>query len=132
MKMFKLLCYLIGTVQLILGALYLFAPQFFIAWQGLSEIGRDINYPLAMLAARFFVYGAGMFVIATNPMRYMVWANGMIVIQMIDLSAGLFYTFNGVVDISHSIFPMVNASLFITGLSLLKGRAAAHGLSKET
>ena len=53
MKCFKALCYFIGMVQLVLGALYLFAPQFFIAWQGLSEIGQDINYPLGMLAGRF-------------------------------------------------------------------------------
>jgi len=78
------------VVQRVLGALYLFAPQFFIAWQGLSEIGQDINYPLVMLAGRFIVYGVGMFVIASDPVRYKVWADGMIAIQAIDLVVGLF------------------------------------------
>ena len=120
MTYFKALCYFIGVVQLVLGALYLFAPQFFVAWQGLSEIGQDINYPLAMLAGRFLVYGVGMFVIASDPVRYRIWADGMIAIQMIDLAAGLFYTGMGVVLIEHSGLPMFNATLFIVGLTLLR------------
>lgn len=126
MTYFKALCYFIGAVQLALGALYLLAPQFFIAWQGLSEIGRDINYPLAMLAARFIVYGLGMFVIASDPVRYRVWANGMILIQVIDLAAGLFYTGAGVVAIAHSGFPMFNATMFIIGLTLLQRKIPAN------
>ncbi len=124
MTYFKVLCYLIGVVQLVLGAFYLFAPQFFIAWQGLSEIGADIGYPLAMLAARFIVYGLGMFVIATDPVRYRIWADGMILIQVIDLAAGVFYTATGVVSIAHSGFPMFNAALFIIGLALLRRKGA--------
>jgi len=120
MTYFKALCYFIGVVQLVLGVLYLFAPQFFVAWQGLSEIGQDINYPLAMLAGRFLVYGVGMFVIASDPVRYRIWADGMIAIQMIDLAAGLYYTGTGVVSIEHSGFPMFNATLFIIGLTLLR------------
>ena len=124
MTYFKALCYLIGVVQLVLGALYLFAPQFFIAWQGLSEIGADIGYPLAMLAARFIVYGLGMFVIASDPVRYRIWADGMILIQVIDLAAGVFYTATGVVSIAHSGFPMFNAALFIIGLALLRRKGS--------
>lgn len=120
MKYFKALCYFIGVVQLVLGALYLFAPQFFIAWQGLSAIGQDINYPLGMLAGRFIVYGLGMFVIASNPVRYRIWADGMIAIQAIDLVVGLFYTVTGVVAIAHSGFPMFNATLLIILLMLVR------------
>jgi len=120
MTYFKALCYFIGVVQLVLGTLYLFSPQFFIAWQGLSEIGQDINYPLGMLAGRFIVYGLGMFVIASDPVRYRIWADGMIAIQAIDLVAGVFYTGTGVVDIAHSGFPMFNATMLIIGLALLR------------
>lgn len=120
MTYFKALCYFIGVVQLVLGALYLFAPQFFVGWQGFSEIGHDIKYPLGMLAARFIVYGVGMFVIASDPQRYRIWADGMIAIQAIDLAVGVFYTGTGVVDIAHSGFPMFNATMFIIGLTLLR------------
>ena len=78
MNRFSVVCTLIGLSQLVLGALYLFAPQWFVAWQGLSAIGADIGYPLAMLAARFLVYGVGMIVIARNPGRYGIWLDGMI------------------------------------------------------
>lgn len=107
------------------GMLYLFAPQFFTGWQGLSEIGQDINYPLAMLAGRFLLYGVGMFVIASDPARYRIWADGMIAIQAIDLAAGLFYTGTGVVSIAHSGFPMFNATMSIIGLSVLRRNIAA-------
>ncbi len=126
MKYFKALCYFIGVVQLVLGALYLFAPQFFIAWQGLSEIGKDINYPLGMLAGRFIVYGLGMFVIASDSVRYRIWADGMIAIQAVDLVVGLFYTATGVVAIAHSGFPMFNAILLIILLVLARRSVPSH------
>lgn len=126
MTLLKGLCYLIGAAQLILGAIYLFIPQQFIAWQGLSEIGSDINYPLAMLAARFVVYGIGMFVIAADPVKNRFWLFGMIAIQAIDLIAGIYYTMNGVVAFKDSAIPMINAAIFMVGLILLRGSATAQ------
>ncbi len=120
MKLFKGLCYVIGVAQLILGALYLFAPQAFIAWQGLSAIGADIGYPFAMLAGRFIVYGVGMFVIASDPVRNRFWLFGMIAIQAFDLAGGLFYTLSGTVALEHSAFPMFNATWIILGLFFLR------------
>ena len=119
MKYFKILCYVIAASQFALGALYLFVPQGFVAWQGLSEIGQDINYPLAMLAGRFFVYGAGMIVIAGDPVGNRFWAYGMAAIQAIDLSAGLFYTVTGVVPLADSFLPMFDAALFMVALLVL-------------
>ncbi len=121
MTLFKGLCYVIGVAQITLGALYLFIPQTFIGWQGLSETAADTNYPLAMLAARFFVYGAGMFVIAADPIRNRFWLFGMIAIQAIDLAAGIFYTLSGVVALENSAVPMINATIFMLGLFLLRG-----------
>ena len=57
MKKLEIVCYAVGVAQLTLGGLYLFAPAYFIAWQGLTVPAADIHYPLVMLAARFFVYG---------------------------------------------------------------------------
>ena len=120
MNIFKGLCYLIGAIQIILGAVYLFMPQAFIAWQGLSAIGADIGYPFAMLAGRFIVYGVGMFIIANDPVKNRFWLFGMIAIQMFDLAAGLFYTLSGTVALEHSAFPMFNATWIIIGLYLLR------------
>ena len=120
MNIFKIFCYVIGVGQLALGAIYLFAPQAFIAWQGLSAIGADIGYPFSMLAGRFIVYGVGMFVIAKDPEKNRFWLYGMIAIQAFDLAGGLFYTFSGIVAIEHSGFPMFNATWIMVGLFLLR------------
>jgi len=121
MNLFKILCYVIGVAQIALGAIYLFLPQAFIAWQGLSTIGADIGYPLSMLAGRFIVYGVGMFVIASDPVRHRFWLFGMIAIQAFDLAGGLFYTLNGLVALKDSAFPMFNAIWIMAGLYLLRG-----------
>ncbi len=113
MTRIKIVCYIIAISQFILGALYLFAPQFFIAVQGLTPITADIGYPLGMLAGRFLVYGVGMILIAREPERYRVWLDGMIAIQAVDLLAGLYYTFSGAVTLEVSGIAMFDAALFI-------------------
>ena len=109
----QFVCYLIAASQLALGALYLFWPAGFIAWQGLDPISADTGYPLAMLAGRFLIYGLGMIIIAQHPQTYRVWLDGMIAIQMIDLGAGLFYVAGGIVAFADAAIPMGNALLFI-------------------
>jgi hypothetical protein len=118
MKKLKVLLSVIGVVQVFLGLLYLFIPSRFLAMQGLSTPGADIAYPLGMLAARFLAYGIGMFFIARAPEKNLFWINNMILIQGIDMAAGIFYTATGVVALAHSGFPMFNATLFIILLAL--------------
>lgn len=119
-------CSLIAVSQLALGALYLFAPQVFIAWQGLTPVAADIGYPLAMLAARFLVYGIGMLIIARDPQRHGVWLDGMIAIQAIDLAAGLAYTARGIVPVADAAVPMINAALFIALMLWVRPRGSAQ------
>lgn len=124
---YRLLCYVIATVQLVLGGLYLFAPGQMALWQGLSPLPADAGYPLAMLAARFLVYGVGMIAIARAPEKNRGWARGMIAIQLIDLGAGLAYTAAGIVPLAASAFPMLNATLFAALLWLFEpGRAGRN------
>lgn len=118
MTFYSLICYVVAAVQLVLGTLYLTAPGQMALWQGLSPLPADAGYPLAMLAARFLVYGAGMILIARAPLRHRAWAQGMIAIQLIDLGAGLAYTAAGIVPLAASGFPMLNATLFAGALWL--------------
>jgi hypothetical protein len=113
MTKIKIVCYIIAASQLVLGAIYLLAPGAFIAWQGLTPIAPDTGYPLAMLAGRFLVYGVGMIIIAHQPVKYRVWLDGMIAIQLIDLLAGGYYTASGIVGIAESAIAMFDAALFI-------------------
>lgn len=123
----QFVCYLIAASQIVLGALYLFWPAGFIAWQGLSPINADTGYPLAMLAGRFIVYGLGMLVIAAHPQTYRIWLDGMVGIQLIDLGAGLFHVATGTVALSHAIIPMGNAALFIMLMVWVRPRSVDTG-----
>lgn len=97
---------LVGTIQIVLGILDLFTPQFLLSSMGHSIPPSDLHCPLAMLAARFIAYGASLFVISSKPAEYLLWIKMMILIQCIDLGAGLFYTLTDVVNLSLSGFPM--------------------------
>jgi hypothetical protein len=119
----KVLLRIIGVVQLILGVLYLFIPMRFLAMMGQSVPQTDIAYPLGMLAARFLAYGLGMLFIAREPEKQLFWINNMILIQALDLAVGVFYTATGILELSHSGFPMFNATLFIVLLTLWRPKA---------
>ena len=118
MRNLKILSAVIGIVQIILGLGFLFAPTLMLNSMGIDTPAADINYVLAMLAARFLVYGAGMFAIMRDPLKYRFWIDGMIAIQIIDLGAGIFYTVSGVIAIGASGLAMFNAGMFILLLML--------------
>ncbi|MCA9926833.1 MAG: hypothetical protein KC419_00095 [Anaerolineales bacterium] len=126
MRKLPILLIIIGIVQIILGIFYLSAPLYFLLLMGHSTPAADIGYPLGMLAARFIAYGIGMFMIARAPEQSRFWINNMILIQVIDLAAGLFYTISGTVDLSLSAFPMFNATLFIILLWVWRPRTATE------
>ncbi|WP_371323962.1 hypothetical protein VX159_00075 [Dechloromonas sp. ZY10] len=107
--MFRFFLRLVAVIQIVLGLAYAFAPAAFLARMGHSPLPPDLAYPFAMLAARFLVYGAGLWLISRDPARHLLWIRLMGYIQLIDLSAGLFHTLTGNVSWSHSAFPMFNA-----------------------
>jgi len=112
----------VGVVQVVLGLLYLFVPIQFLGFMGSAVTQPDIAYPLGMLAARFMAYGIGMFYIARAPEKHIFWINNMILVQVVDLAVGVLVTLTGVVALSHSAFPMFNATIFIMLLLVLRPR----------
>jgi len=70
-------------------------------------------YPLGMLAARFIVYGVILFVVARSPADNILWIDAMILIQLIDLGVGIYYTAQDAVPLSLSWLPMFNATWII-------------------
>ncbi len=109
---------IVGTIQILLGVFYLFAPDLILSSMGHSLPKADIHYPLAMLAARFIAYGTAFLYISPNPLPHRLWMFFMVFIQIIDLGAGIFYTTAGVVSLALSWLPMSNA-LWIIILLLL-------------
>ena len=122
MKKLTYLLRVVATLQLMLGIGYLLFPGFVLQSIGHSHVEPDIYYPLGMLAARFIAYGIAFYIISSAPARYVLWINFMIMIQMIDLGVGLFYTATGVLSISLSAFPMFNATWIIILLTLWRPR----------
>lgn len=118
MSPIKPVAIVIGLSQIVLAALYFAVPAGFVAWQGLTPPAPDAGYPLAMLAARFLVYGIGMFVIARNPAGNLFWARGMVAIQLLDLAAGAAYLAMGIISPATALLPMVNAAIFALALHL--------------
>ncbi len=109
MKKLMWLLRIVGSIQIILGALYLFAPEFILQSMGHTVPEVDVYYPLAMLASRFIAYGIALIYISNAPEQHLLWIKFMVLIQLIDLTAGIYYTTRGVVSLSLSGFPMFNA-----------------------
>lgn len=118
MKKLTWLLRIAGSLQIVLGVFYLFAPGFLLRSMGHSTPEPDIYYPLAMLAARFLAYGIALVFISSSPLEHRLWIYFMVLIQVIDLGAGVFYTAAGTVPLALSGFPMFNA-LWIIVLLLL-------------
>jgi len=118
MNKLKILLRLVGTIQIVLGLLYVLAPTFLLESIGHSVPEDDIFYPLGMLAARFLAYGAAFIYIARDPIQHRLWISLMILIQLIDLAVGVFYTATDAVALADSAFPMFNAT-WIAGLLYL-------------
>ena len=107
--MIRIALRVVGTIQIILGLAYLFAPYQILQQMGHSAPAPDLLYPLGMLAARFLAYGIGLWLASYAPAEHVVWIRLMAFIQLIDFSVGLFYTLHGVVPWSLSAFPLFNA-----------------------
>ena len=118
MKKTTYLIYVIGTIQIVLGLFHLFGPEFFLKNTGHTIPEADIFYPIAMLAARFLAYGVALIYIAKEPLKHILWLKFMVLIQIIDLGAGIFYTATGIVSLADSGFPMFNATWIIVLLML--------------
>lgn len=118
MQNLRILLPIVGVLQLILGFFYLFMPEVFLNLMGHTVPQDDIFYPLAMLASRFIAYGIGFIIIARHATQHLFWIRLMILIQAIDLGAGIYYTLAGHVPLALSGFPMFNALWIIALLAL--------------
>jgi len=119
MKKLTGLVRVVAVLQLVLGILYLIAPGWFLQQMGHTAALADIYYPLGMLASRFIAFGLALWFVASHLnsetyAQYRLWLNTLILIQVIDLLAGAYYTALNVVPLTLSGFPMFNAILIIT------------------
>jgi hypothetical protein len=116
---------LIAFIQMLLGMLYLLAPQWLLAQMGHSAAPPDLVYPLGMLAARFIAYGVGLWVASRDVTAHRLWIRLMVLIQLVDLGVGVVATATGTVPLSLTAFPMFNA-VWIAAVCAWLGRERAN------
>ncbi|MBN4047636.1 hypothetical protein JYT71_01360, partial [Acidimicrobiaceae bacterium AH-315-P05] len=110
MRNLKILLKVVGAIQIVLGLAYLFAPATLLEAIGHTVPEDDIFYPLGMLAARFLAFGIAFIYISSDPVKHRLWISMMIVVQLVDLAVGIFYTATDAVSLADSLFPMFNAT----------------------
>lgn len=123
MNKLSILLKVVGTIQIILGVLYLFAPAFILASMGHSTVEPDIFYPLGMLSSRFIAYGIAFIYISNKALEHKPWIYFMILIQAIDLTVGIYYTSMGTISLELSGFAMFNATWIMLLLYLFTQEA---------
>jgi len=90
----------IGIVQLILGSIFLFAPQQFGAMFNLQQAPEWVYWLFSMMGARFLGFALGMFFAARQPYQNRYWIAVMVAIQAVDWFGTLFYLSTGAVTLS--------------------------------
>jgi|GEM_PF-687392 len=120
MTKLRVVATIIAISQLVLGVAFLFFPSFMYTLMGIQIPTQGVNYILGMLSARLLVYGVAMFIIQSDLPRHRLWLDGMIMIQAIDLAAGLYYAGIGAVPFADAAFPMANATIFLIALAVLR------------
>lgn len=105
----------IATVQLVLGAGFLAAPEGMASTLGLDAAPGWANWMFGMMAARFLGYGYGMLVAARDPAGNLPWLRSMVAIQLIDWGVTVKYLLTGAVTLAQvstaSFLPLVFVAL---------------------
>ncbi|TCD10953.1 hypothetical protein [Oricola cellulosilytica] len=127
MTRLKAILWVVAVSQLVLGALTLLVPGPFFDWMGLSVPPIDNNYMLGMLSSRFIAYGIGMAALARQATPDLFWIRNMVLIQALDFGVGAYYVATGTIGIAVAAFPMVNAAIFATLLSVWSPRGEPAG-----
>lgn len=120
----------VATVQFMLGAGFLIAPEGMAMTLGLAVTQGWANWMFGMMAARFLGYGYGMLVAARDPAGNLPWLRSMVAIQLIDWGVTVRYLLAGAVTLAQvntaSLLPLV----FVALLWWAWPRPPHHGVSK--
>jgi len=110
----------IALSQLVLGVLFLAVPQVMLPSMGVEGWAQGLRYPLAMFSARLLVTGALMLLLRRRLQGNPLAIDAMIAVQAIDLVAGIVCGLTGIINVGAAAMPMVNAALFMIGLTWIR------------
>ncbi len=107
----------IGIVQLVLGAVFAFAPAQFGAMVGLAEAPTWTHWMFFMFSARALGFAFGMFLAARDPARHVHWIQAMIGVQAIDWLATMYFVLTGAVTLAQvstaSFLPLIFIGMLV-------------------
>lgn len=127
MRPLKLVLYVIGSFQLVLGLAFFAAPGPVAHQLGFAPAAPGwVNWLLAMMAARFLGYAYGMFWAARHPDGAGPWIDTMIVIQTIDWLATVAYLHSGDVTLRQVTTASFMPVLFIVALAWFHPRRSTQ------
>ncbi len=107
----------IGIVQLVLGAVFAFAPAGFSSMLGLTEAPAWAYWMFGMFSARAWGFAYGMFLAAREPVRHPAWIRAMIGVQVVDWLGTMYYVLSGAVTLAQvstaSFLPLIFIGLLV-------------------
>jgi hypothetical protein len=115
----------IGVVQLVLGAVFAFAPVQFGALLGLPPVPPWARWMFAMFSARAFGFAFGMILAARDPVRRVGWIQAMIGVQALDWLSTMYFVLTGAVTLSQVASASFLPLIFIVMLTVFYPRRRA-------
>lgn len=127
----KIVLWVIATVQLVLGIVFLI-PGLFEQVMGLDPAPEWVNWMFAMLAARAFGFAFGMAVAARHPNQHRTWIVAMIGVQAVDWVGTLAYLVTGAVTLAQvttaAFLPIVFIAVLGRGLMVMSETKRTEGV----
>jgi hypothetical protein len=124
MKYIRFTLRFIGTVQVLLGLVFMIFPNQFATLVGLELPPDWVLWMFGNMGARFLGFGYGMFLAANDPVKHRSWIVVMLFIQVIDWIFVVYHLLVHSISLSQAatapVFPLVFVA--VLGYYLLNTR----------
>lgn len=108
----------IAAFQIVLGILFLLAPQFYGDAVGLEQAPPWVAWMFGMFSARALGYGVGLVLAIRDPLRHRAWIATMIGVQVIDWLVTISLVVQGVLSLAQVSTAGFMPVLFVLALVL--------------
>lgn len=118
-KAFRAIVGLIALVQMVLGLVFLLVPAEFASMLGLAATPEWVHWLFAMFGARALGFAYGMVLVLRDPFKHRGWIRAMVLVQVIDWLATLFFLLRDVVTLGQVttavFFPVLFVAVLVWG-----------------
>lgn len=122
----------VGTMQLVFGAMLVVTPAQFGATFGFEEAPAWVYWMFTGAGGRSLVFAYGMFLAARQPERHLPWIQGMIGVQAVDWLATLYGINSGAFTLAQAGLSAVLPLVFVVLLLVFYPRKQTSTLETLT